>query len=85
MEQRLIDANSIKLEKGFFEKIDNVPKFYEWLGKQPTVDAVQVTRCRDCKYWSHNTQFCSKWSNGFVAHRTPYDYYCADGERKDDE
>lgn len=42
MEQRLIDANAIKLEKGFFEKVDNVPKFYEWLGKQPTVDAVQV-------------------------------------------
>lgn len=38
--RRYIDANAIKLEKGFFEKVDNVPKFYEWLGKQPTVDAV---------------------------------------------
>jgi len=37
---RFIDADAIKLEKGFFEKVDNVPKFYEWLDKQPTVDAV---------------------------------------------
>ena len=39
---RLIDADTIKLEKGFFEKVDNVPKFYEWLGEQPTVDAEPV-------------------------------------------
>ena len=35
---RLIDADAIKLEKGFFENVDNVPKFFEWLGKQPTID-----------------------------------------------
>lgn len=38
---RLIDADAIKLEKGFFEKIDNVPKFFEWLGKQPTINPVK--------------------------------------------
>lgn len=38
---RLIDANEIKLEKGFFENINNVPKFFEWLGKQPTIDPVK--------------------------------------------
>jgi hypothetical protein len=41
---RLIDADAIKLKKGFFEKVDNVPKFYEWLGEQPIVDAVPVMR-----------------------------------------
>ena len=46
---RLIDADAIKLEKGFFEKVDNVPKFYEWLGKQPTVDAVPVTDVDELK------------------------------------
>ena len=34
---RLIDVDEIKLPQGFFEKIDNVPKFYEWLGTLPTV------------------------------------------------
>lgn len=36
---RLIDVDEIKLPQGFFEKVDNVPKFYEWLGTLPTVDA----------------------------------------------
>lgn len=38
---RLIDVDAIKLEKGFFENIDNVPKFFEWLGKQPTINPVK--------------------------------------------
>jgi hypothetical protein len=35
---RLIDADAIKIPKGFFEKVNNVPKFYEWLDGQPTVE-----------------------------------------------
>ena len=38
---RLIDADAIRLPKGFFEKVDNVPKFYEWLSEQPTADPVK--------------------------------------------
>ena len=34
---RLVDADVIKLPKGFFEKVDNVPKFYEWLNSFPTI------------------------------------------------
>lgn len=82
---RLIDANAIKLEKGFFEKIDNVPKLYEWLGKQPTVDAVPVVRCKDCK---HNKGI-KVWRDGEVTidcdndmGYTPLDFFCADGERR---
>lgn len=41
---RLIDADEIKLEKGFFENINNVPKFFEWLGKQPTIELVKHGR-----------------------------------------
>ena len=37
---RLIDADAIKLPKGFFEKVNNVPKFYEWLNTMPTIDPV---------------------------------------------
>lgn len=41
---RLIDADAIKIPKGFFEKVDNVPKFYEWLDSQQTItpDMAQV-------------------------------------------
>ena len=38
---RLIDADAIKISKGFFEKVDNVPKFYGWLDEQPTIDPVK--------------------------------------------
>ena len=51
---RLIDADAIKLKKGFFEKVDNVPKFYEWLGEQPTVDAVPVKVIEQFK-WERDT------------------------------
>ncbi len=92
MEQRLIDADAIKLEKGFFEKVDNVPKFYEWLGKQPTVDAVPVTHCVDCK---HSKQVNGRvngqvvklvWCDHLaeVGAWVENDFYCADGERRSD-
>lgn len=41
---RLIDADVIKIPKGFFEKVDNVPKFYDWLDDQPIVDPVKHGR-----------------------------------------
>lgn len=37
---RLIDVDAIRLPKGFFEEVDNVLKFYEWLSEQPTIDPV---------------------------------------------
>lgn len=39
---RYIDAENIRLPKGFFEKVNNVPKFYEWLDEQPTADVAEV-------------------------------------------
>ena len=41
----------------------------------PTVDAVPVVRCKDCKYFK--TPLCQNENN--------YDnWFCADGERKDE-
>ncbi len=42
----------------------------------------EIVRCKDCKYWRQNTQICRLWSVGYVAHHTPPDWYCADGERR---
>lgn len=41
----------------------------------------ELIRCKDCKYWNANSQFCERLSEGFIKHRTPPDWYCADGER----
>ena len=42
--------------------------------RRPTIDAVPVIRCKDCKYFQ--TRLCENENN--------YDdWFCADGERKD--
>ena len=43
---RPIDTDAIKLSEGFFEKVDNVPKFYDWLNSLPTIDAEPVRHGR---------------------------------------
>lgn len=77
---RLIDADEIKLEKGFFENINNVPKFFEWLGKQPTIDAVEVVRCRNCKWYK--TMYCKmdRWTDLVTVYVAKKDDYCSYGE-----
>lgn len=50
--------------------------------KQPTVDAVEVVRCRDCKYYR-------KIDHGGICvllareEKMTDDWFCADGERRD--
>lgn len=42
----------------------------------------ELVRCKDCKYWRQNTEFCGRWSVANVAQRTPPDWFCADGRRR---
>ena len=49
------------------------------LREAPTVDAVEVVRCRDCAVPHNNYTGCPKL-NGLV---TPPDFYCPFGKRKD--
>lgn len=45
--------------------------------------AKELIRCKDCKYWQTNTQFCTRWSAPFATQHTSPNWYCADAERKD--
>ena len=56
------------------------------IDESPTIDAVEVIRCKDCKYWHSNTEFCSIWSFHFqnVAQRTLRHDYCSRGERREE-
>ena len=49
------------------------------LEDMPTMDAVEVVRCRDCAV-PHNKYTGCPMLNGLV---TPPDFYCPFGERKD--
>ena len=47
------------------------------LGEQP-----DIVRCRDCKYWRTNTEFCMCWSVANAAHHTNPNWFCINGERR---
>ena len=87
---RLIDAtaliNRITKKHGLTEIILDVDE-------SPTIDAVEVIRCKDCKYRLHlgptehypETYICriDNISGTRKAYRD--DWFCADGERRTDE
>ena len=95
--QRLIDANAVAQEV----RKNNRENFTrrDWTSKNvctlleyaPTVDAVEVVRCKDCKYYdnSEGIQWCilnSKFSQcGTDWHSFPEDGFCSYGERRSDE
>lgn len=68
----LIDRNELlkNIDEGVKE---DFPAFYNsicaWIMKQKVIDAVEVVRCKDCKFG----EFCSTQDSD----------YCSDGERKD--
>ena len=77
---RLIDADALKTKAIRCEtfKLYDAPVFLKAVGtkeidKAPTVDAVPVVRCKDCKYFK--TRLCENEDNHD-------DWFCADGERK---
>lgn len=59
----------------------------KFLFEIPTVDAVPVVRCRDCKHCKEADDhegrgfFCAIWGRGW--HRVQPDDFCSYGERKD--
>lgn len=76
---RLIDADALKkrlLEKGFYPAI--VKRAIE---DAQTVDAVEVVRCKDCKY-SHNDPLllCDALASYVCA-----EWFCWNGKRRDEE
>lgn len=90
---RLIDADALKhtlceLERraGFGTIKDSLDGFKLLIDKAPTVDAVQVVRCWQCSH----SEVCTM-DDGDVRYchiyemQTEDEYYCADGERKDDD
>ena len=43
----------------------------------PSIDAVQVVRCKDCKYYKENTMVCSRYG-------LEDDDYCSWAERREE-
>lgn len=54
-------------------------KFIRMLDEVPTADVIKVVRCKDCVHYNAGFE-CLKEGYGI---EYPPDYYCADGERKE--
>lgn len=81
---RLIDAEELaRLFNGQIEQgvgvIDAFDAFYDALQDTPTVDAVEVVRCRDCRSYNKPK---TGWCEVHLDCEHPDDY-CSYGERKD--
>ena len=78
----LIDREALKealLERGFYTIIVK-----HALEKAPTVDAVPVVRCKDCKWlYDEMDDYCCRSHRGLV--RICENSFCSYGERKDNE
>ena len=87
---RLIDADALPKYTGYALSADEVATA---VGNAPTIDAVPVVRCRECKHFQLNAwrtvngvplivahEICDRWAGGC---KTNPDGYCYAGERKD--
>lgn len=53
--------------------------------KLPAVDAVEVVRCKDCKYWREESLWCDMNSKDRGEHYNWYaEDFCSYGERREE-
>lgn len=92
---RLIDADALDYALG---ASDEDIYFHHMLEDAPTIDAIPVVRCQDCKYYeikdywgnfggvpilaASDVPTCHKWGDGCM---TKPDGYCFMGERRNDK
>ena len=90
---RLIDASAMRddwLENGENEYVYDTNAVLDSIDAQPTIDAVEVVRCKDCKHykpqkksahWENRANYCNRIVTIKVQ---PYDF-CSYGERKESD
>ena len=94
---RLIDAKEMEkqIKEAFKENPFLVGMLLRWVRKQPTIDAVPVVRCKDCKHRGehevcplHDIRLCFD-GDGHIDEveddKTEDEFFCSYGERKDGE
>ena len=95
-EKRLIDVNKVinSMQKCLDESPDKkhsvgyfaFESIIECLKQEPTIDAVEVVRCRDCKHaWIHPCGYVYCHRDGRNAYEMTFniDSFCNYGERKE--
>ena len=78
---RLIDAYKVRIDRDDFDTYSDYFTALDAVTEAPTVDAVPVIRCKECKYYTGYECQRTKVSNIRVI--TNEDDYCSRAERKD--
>ena len=85
--KRLIDANALAkaLESENIRIAVDKGKMFRLIDNAPTVDAVEVVRCKDCEHYvdgpyDNGDMMCDNWGEWIFPHE---DDFCSYGERKD--
>ena len=82
-EKRLIDADALIAEYDRVH-IGEPGKARKLMEDAPTIDAVEVVRCKDCKWlYDEMDDYCCRSHRGLV--RICENSFCSYGERKDNE
>ena len=76
---RLIDADKLNLLLGISDR-DIYAKYM--LDKMPTIDAVSVVRCRECKHCDPENHHCDHHMSTAAPLKRKPDDFCSYGERK---
>ena len=98
--RRLIDANELKWKISVVRLYVNGLRFgktvlgkilesyrsavFEEINNAPTVDAVEVVRCKDCKHWQICVDGVTAWCPLLMDKVTKADDFCSYGERRND-
>ena len=88
---RMIDADEIRKKavphtRGEHGYNANIRKWAVLVGDiddAPTIDAVPVVRCKDCKHFIEKGGILEPWCDWHEARLFCGDGFCSDGERKD--
>lgn len=87
--QRLIDANALivsVLDHGVDHvQTDDLKEINQIIKDAPTIDAVSVVRCRECKFLHLKGSSLEKWcwneNSICYSEKVTNNWYCADGKR----
>ena len=78
--KRLIDADA------FLEKMKRTSRYFDVVfdvEEMPTVDAVEVVRCKDCKWSKRDNLLDKHWCKHFLCESEVRENdYCSYGERR---
>ena len=72
---RLIDADEL-IERTWRWAVNSREAVQQMIKGCPTIDAVPVIRCKDCKYWYGSGNYCDYEMRAFE------DDFCSMGERR---